>query len=380
MNRSTVLRLRHAWLQVHKWIGLLLAVIIIPLSVSGALLVWDEPVDRVLNPGRYAVSGAPLLEPSAYAVAAQSAVGSGNRIVSLRYPDGQDGPIVAAATKVATAKGSGRPERTNVWLDPADARVLDVASSNVGALRVLHRLHGSLLVPGWGRTVVGVVGVAMFFSCLTGLWLWWPLKGSVVRGLRWRRRNAISANLHHATGFWVLLPLAMLSFTGAWISFPQFFGRFEAAQVKRGGVPDRARAAGAVPLAHTATSVDAALAAALPLAGEGRLATIGWPTDQAGSWTIGFATETGTSEVTVDDASGHAALAPPQRPETTARLMRRLHDGTGMGGLWQALIFLGGLIPAILAVTGIMMWLRARSARVRREKRRKVELTPLPAE
>jgi hypothetical protein len=135
-----------------------------------------------------------------------------------------------------------------------------------------------------------------------------------------------------------------------------------------------------LPLVHTRTSVDATLAAALPLSGEGRLATIGWPTDQAREWTIAFATQTGTSEVTVDAASGRAAPAPPPRPETTARLMRRLHDGTGMGGLWQTLIFLGGIIPAVLAVTGIMMWLRARSARVRRGKRRKIELTALPAE
>jgi uncharacterized iron-regulated membrane protein len=53
--------------------------------------------------------------------------------------------------------------------------------------------------------------------------------------------------------------------------------------------------------------------------------------------------------------------------------MRRIHDGTGMAALWQAIIFLGGLVPAGLAVTGILMWLRARrrgrAMRVRRESR-----------
>ena len=32
--------LRNAWFQVHKWIGLILAILIIPLSLSGAALVW----------------------------------------------------------------------------------------------------------------------------------------------------------------------------------------------------------------------------------------------------------------------------------------------------------------------------------------------------
>jgi uncharacterized iron-regulated membrane protein len=377
MTRSTLLTLRNGWLQVHKWIGLLLAVIIIPLSVSGALLVWDEPVDRLLNPGRYAVSGAPALEPSDYAAAAQSAVGASNAVVSLRYPEGASGPVVATSTSLSPPERGTRPERTNVWLDPADGRVLDVASSNAGALRFLHRLHGSLLVPGSGRTIVGAVGGAMFVSCLTGLWLWWPLKGSIVRGLRWRRRNATSANLHHAMGFWILVPLAMLSFTGAWISFPQFFGRFEASQSKRAAPADRARA---MPLVRTTTSVDAALSAAQPLVAEGRLATIGWPTDQAPQWKIAFATEKGATEIAIDDVTGQVKPPRPPAPETTARLMRRLHDGTGMGAIWQTLIFLGGIVPALLAITGVMMWLRARSARLRREKRSKAELAALPAE
>jgi uncharacterized iron-regulated membrane protein len=380
MARSTVLALRNAWLQVHKWIGLLLAAIIVPLSVSGALLVWDEPVDRLLNPGRYAVSGAPALEASAYALAAQAAVGTNNAVVSLRYPDGANGPMVATSTSLSARDGADRPERTNVWLDPGDGQVLDLASTNAGPLRFIHRLHGSLLVPGAGRTIVGIVGAAMFVSCLTGLWLWWPIKGSVVRGLRWRRRIATSANLHHAMGFWILVPLAMLSFTGAWISFPQLFERFEANQSKRAAVPDRARAARAMPLVRTETSVDAAISAARPIAGGGRLQTIGWPTDRAPQWKIAFATEAGITEIAIDDATGQAKQPRPPAPETTARLMRRLHDGTGMGTIWQTLIFLGGVIPALLAITGIMMWLRARSARLRREKRRKAGLVPLPAE
>jgi hypothetical protein len=45
--------------------------------------------------------------------------------------------------------------------------------------------------------------------------------------------------------------------------------------------------------------------------------------------------------------------------------MRRIHDGTGMGALWQTIIFIGGIIPALLAVTGILMWLHIRRGRSR---------------
>jgi hypothetical protein len=80
---------------------------------------------------------------------------------------------------------------------------------------------------------------------------------------------------------------------------------------------------------------------------------------------VSFDRPGGAAEVTVDDRTGQARPPGPQRPETTARLMRRIHDGTGMGALWQTIIFVGGLVPAILAVTGILMWLNVRRGRRR---------------
>jgi uncharacterized iron-regulated membrane protein len=288
--------------------------------------------------------------------------------------------LVAAAQP--PSPGAARPARTNVWLDPADARVLDMAGSNDGVVRFLHGLHGSLTVPGVGRQIVGWVGVAMSLSCLTGLWLWWPVTGSFRRGFRWKRQNSTSANLHHQMGFWVLLPLAMLSFTGAWISFPQVFGRFEATQPRAGGgAPDRARMMRARPLERTVMTEDVALAAAQAHA-TGPLATIAWPTDLAPEWKIAFARDGGPAEVIVGDANGEVTPPRPPRPETRARLMRRLHDGTGMGLAWQTIIFIGGMIPAALAITGIIMWLRSRGwrAKLRRKRLARSEPIPMPAE
>ena len=145
------------------------------------------------------------------------------------------------------------------------------------------------------------------------------------------------------------------------IDFPAFFGPL-------GGDPagpsraDMLRRMGAAPMAETMLTPDQALAAAKPFA-TGALRSIGWPTVPAAQWTVTFARNGGPAEVKVADSDGSAAAPEPLRPETTARLMRRIHDGTGMGPLWQAIIFLGGLIPAALAVTGVMMWLRGRKVR-----------------
>ena len=380
MAQTTTMRLRGLWLSIHKWIGILLAVLIIPVSLTGSALVWHDWLDETLNPDRYAVSGAPALTPVAYAQAAQAGLAPGEQVMSIRYPEHEGGPVMAVAAR-APQPGATRPVRTNIWLDPANGRVLDTASSDAGLVRVFHVLHGSLMVPGWGRTIVGWVGVFMFVSCLTGIWLWWPVTGSVRRGFRWKRQNSTNANLHHQMGFWILVPLAMLSFTGFWISFPSVFSNFEASQPKGkgGGPPDRARAMRARPLSQTAMTADAALAAAQPHA-TGPLVTVTWPTDQSPEWKIAFARAGGPAEVEIEDSSGEVKPPRPPRPETLARTMRRWHDGTGMGVVWQIVIFVGGIIPAALAVTGIVMWLRSRGWRAKLDAKRKGKLTPQPAE
>jgi uncharacterized iron-regulated membrane protein len=352
MASPNTLRLRKLWFQIHKWIGILLAIVIIPVSLSGSALVWHDWLDETVNPQRHATA-APALSPGAYAAAAQKALSPGERIMTITYPH-HEGPVVVTAAR-PPVEGERRPVRTLLYLDPADARLIDKGTNSEGVVRFLHVLHGSLQVPGVGRQIVGWIGVFMLISSLTGIWLWWPVTGSVRRGFRWRRQPDTNANLHHLFGFWIALPLAMLSFTGVWISFPGLFGPLVGAPAPR---PPQAPAQ---PLAVTALGPDRAVSLATPIA-EGPLASIGWPTDKASEWKIGYRREGGggTAEVQVDDASAKVTPAKPPQPETVARLMRRLHDGTGMGALWQTIIFIGGIIPALLAVTGILMWLRSR--------------------
>ena len=149
MAKTTKKQIRALWLQVHKWIGLLLAVLIIPISLTGSALVWDDWVGAQLTPARYAALGAAELPPSVYASAAAQELAPGERLSSLRFnTDGA--PVVAVAA--SPAKGEGRPRRTSIWLDPRDARVIEKASADGGLLRAFHVIHGSLMVPGgWGR-------------------------------------------------------------------------------------------------------------------------------------------------------------------------------------------------------------------------------------
>jgi len=370
MTATPMSRLRRLWLDVHLWIGVGLLVAIIPLSVSGSALVWHDALDRALAPQRYAVqSPDAVLAPSAYIDAAGAAFGDRAVVNQLRLPQEPGDPVVVTGRVKGPPGAGGRPRTLNAWIDPGSARVLDTADLSQSLTQTLHRLHGTLLIPQVGRKVVGWLGWAMFVSSATGLWLWWPRNGAVLRALRWRRSPSTLFNLHHVIGFWICAPLAVLSLTGVYISFPQtsraLFGVAPPAQ--SGGAQRPGGRFGTPPLARTETSADAAVAAARALA-PGAVVSVATPSQgKRPAWRVQVQPPGGGEPVavSVSDASGKAKLEPARAggPDPLSRWMRRVHDGGDMGLVWQTIIFVGGVAPAVLSLTGVVMWLRRRARR-----------------
>jgi uncharacterized iron-regulated membrane protein len=372
MTTSLAGRLRRLWLDVHLWIGVGLLVVFIPLGVSGSALVWHDGLDKLLHPARYATSGpGPALPPETYAQAAAAAFNGRATLSQVRLPETAGDPVVATGRLTGPPGPGGRPRSLNVWIDPASAKLLDVADSNSGLVRVMHQLHGTLFIPEVGRKVVGWLGWAMFVSTATGLWLWWPRNGAVLRALRWRRGPSTLFNLHHMVGFWICLPLAVLSLTGVYISFPQasraLFGVAEAPARPGGQGMGAGGGRFAPPLPHPQLSLGAAAQAALAANPGAELASISLPTrGKAPAWRVQLRKSGAPVTVQVTDATGELKPdrgGPGGAPDPLSRWMRRLHDGADMGLVWQSVIFLSGAAPAVLSLTGLVMWLRRRSRR-----------------
>ena len=377
-------RWRKLWLDVHLWLGVGLAILIIPLSVTGAALVWHDGLDSLLNPERFRTSGAEVMQPpSAYMTAAEGALAEGARATQIAMPEADGAPVTVRAMQPNPS--SPRPSFFTVYLDPPTASVLDVADFGSSLVGVMHRLHGSFMVPGFGRQLVGWVGVAMFISCLTGIWLWWPRNNKVLKALKWRRVPTVTGNLHYTMGFWVVLPLAMLSFTGAYISFPQtassVYSLFAGAPPQSGGRQGPPRRRFQMPAETTAMSLDEAVDTAKAALPGAALSGASMAAGNPPVWQIDLVENGESRRVSVADGSGivtlpqaseggrNAAARPVDGARSLSMTMRRWHDGQGMGLLWQIVIFAGGVVPAVLAVTGVIMWWRRRRARKAMERR-----------
>ncbi|MDR3511592.1 MAG: PepSY-associated TM helix domain-containing protein [Caulobacteraceae bacterium] len=364
-------RLRGMLRDIHLWIGLCLFLVLAPLGLSGSLLVWDEPLDRAIHPERYRVT-AGALAPSAYVVSAQRAFNGRAIPAQVRMPAGPGEPVIVTGFVPGRARPGERPPSLTAWIDPGAARTLDVGDPR-GELRgVVHRLHGALLAPQYGRTIVGWLGVAMLVSCVSGLVVWWPRNNAFVRALAWRRSPSTLSNLHHAAGFWICVPLAVLSLTGAWIAFPEATRALTSAfQNRPAGPPDDRRRevqAPAAPLGDPRLSVDQAVAAAVQASGGGaRLVSVTLPTRGGRpAWRVQLRPAAGpAATVRVDDATGQARLQPQDGGDPVARFMRRLHEGSDFGPVWRVIVTLAGVAPTVLGVSGVLLWLDRRRARSR---------------
>lgn len=344
---SATRQLRRLWLKVHLWLGLGLALAVIPLAASGAALVWRGELERLLEPQRFSAMRDPtFLPPSTYLDAGRHALGPHALIVQLRYPEHGGDPVIVVSR---TADGGLRA----AWLDPASAALRDVGDPGASLLGRLHDLHGNLMVPEVGRSVVGWLGWAMFASAATGLWLWWPQGGMRLRALRWRRSPSTALNLHHATGFWLCVPLSLVALTGVYIAFPKMAG----------AISPQAEPAGVLVRVAAPVDIDEALAVARRLAApDAQVARIATPAGSAGSWKVMFG---GASPLLVETpvAGGVTKIGPWGAPLT--RTVRSLHDGGGAGLAWRVVLFATGIAPVLLAMTGLTIWLRRQTRKWR---------------
>jgi len=343
--------MRRLWVQVHLWLGLTLGAIGIVIGLSGSFLVYDHEIDAWLNPQRYAVSGSEASRSFAeYAASVRQAVPE-TRIVGIRMPEEGRGPIVV------TARGQGAVFH-RVYVDPPTGKVLEAVAGG-GLIGWVHRFHENLtLREYWGREIVGAVGIAMLISSLSGLYLWWPARGRFKEALGTRKGVVLSRNLHYLLGFYGCLVLALLSFTGIWLAYVDAGRAVVSAFSPLAPRTVEAGAPGGKPIAP-----DAAVSTAQALYPGARVTGLGLPNGERGVYRVNLQDKRGPISVFLEPGSG-AVL---RRTDAGSRsggdrflaVQRGLHGGELLGPA-RVLLFLGGLLPGVLAVTGTMMWLRQR--------------------
>lgn len=365
---SPAAKRRQTWLWVHRWLGIILLIPMAVLGVTGSAQVWPEETEALFNPQREVAATADPADISETHIAnAREALAEYGPIASIQL--GVEGePIVASSAGYADPPfGIGAPGgmARQAYVDPASAEVIDNTDSAGGFMWFMHFIHGLFLIPGIGRQIVGIMGLFLTISAVTGIYVFWPGFKRMFAALKWQKRDGKMLNIHRQSGFLLSIILIVEAISGAWISFPGFFALLVEPGVEQ---PERHRRGGG-PEGTVLEAEDGAWIVALDAATaayDGRPTAISAPTAESGAWTVTLAGDgmdatasvplTG-GEVVVEESPARVGPPPPStRAQAVSSWMRGVHYATIGGIIWQLLVFISGIVMTFLALSGIYIW------------------------
>jgi uncharacterized iron-regulated membrane protein len=213
---------RRALFQVHLWTGLALGLYAVAISVSGSILVyapqlgaWAHPQLREVPAG--ALGGRPAISPSTALERVRTAL-PGRPLLNIQIASEPDRAHVVGLLE--------HREYLVVFVHPATGQVSPPVHGRGAALGWIERLHSNFFSGRPGRVANGIGGLLLVLLAASGIVIWWPGRGQFARALRidwgagWKR---VVFDLHNALGIWLLVPVLVLSVTGAYFTWPQVY-------------------------------------------------------------------------------------------------------------------------------------------------------------
>ena len=380
---------RKLWLSVHLWLGLLLGLFLAVFGITGSILVFYEEIDNVLNADLRIVQ-APVQGESAFhslaeiQSAAVAAMPPQAKLGFVNYPvDATSSYRFSFAIPTAV---TDEKDEWQVHVDPYTAKVQgkhlikkaeDILPS--AFIPFVFRLHFALLSGETGGIIVGIMGVILLFSVLTGLIVWWPLTGNWRRVLSIKRRASVERfnhDLHQTSGFYTFPILFAVLLSGVYMNLPdQFMALVKQLSPGTQGFMDNPHSLpgqGKKPIG---------LAQALSIVQthypEGRVNGMSFPDGETGVYNISISDVPELSwfwserQVIVDQYNG--AILKVQDPSTRSTAGQTfvdwqwpLHSGKAFGWTGRILVFLTGLACPVLFITGLIRWLQKRRAKLHR--------------
>lgn len=384
----------------HRWLSLVLGLVLLAITTSGAILLYRPELQRVIDHGAYATSG------GARTVTFQQAY----EAVEAAHP-AFDGVSVIAANGVLKVANA---DYDSFWtVDPHTGKVLGHIGDTPGWMKFLDNLHECFLscegypgylkvlakeLPGtkwlgyddtnitYGNLVLGVFGLILLYLSLTGIWLWFPRpsKWRSSMSVRWSKgRFARDTDLHKVAGMIAIPSLLLWSITGAgFVMEPIEKAWYAVTPGKQ--LPDVDPGLSAKGKKGPDLGIDRAVAIVAKQYPNDKVVSVDIPAkdDKTAAYNLWLAdgfdpyAETeypGDRGVSVDRHTGKTTTYYGQPGESTSQALwdswnYPAHAGYIVNGWWRLLWLVFGIAPLLLAVTGVSTWLVRRRNNKRRSQ------------
>jgi len=199
---------------MHRWLSLVLGLVLVLVAGSGALLVYQHEIDYALNKDRYQPTPGDVGWKNVKQTVEEAH--PGKHLKTLWWPR-WNVPVYEAL--LVDEDGA----RSMVAVDPGTGSMIEGEDQPIRIMDTVSSFHTTLLSGRVGRWLVIASTVASVLLGATGVYLWWPGIRRFFRGFRIRFRGFYRANfdLHQVSGAVTAPIVLMMSLTGLALAFPE---------------------------------------------------------------------------------------------------------------------------------------------------------------
>ncbi|MEH2413561.1 PepSY-associated TM helix domain-containing protein [Nostoc sp.] len=359
MNRKT---LRSLVFILHRYIGLIVGVLLIIVSLTGSLLVFTPEIDEFLFTRQFG-----HIIPSGQQVSIESVLdtvkGAYSKVPELKVQTIYTPKKPEAPYQLNLEPPEG--ETTEVYVNPYTGAIMGSRVSDRTFTTFTLELHEQLLADEIGTQIMGVAALLLFILSITGIILW-PGWRRLISGFKIKWKNAhpkrVNFDIHKVAGIIAAVFLALTGFTGFYLNFRGFVTPIIYAITLTPNPPSPVSqpiaGSKALSLTQLLQTADAALpdavttAVYLPQSPETTLyVRKKYPQEEATLGRSGVYLDQYTGEVVQLEDALNKSLG-----DKVLDSFIPLHFGT-FGGLPTRILYVFvGLAPLILFVTGFVMW------------------------
>ncbi|UCS95276.1 PepSY domain-containing protein [Echinicola marina] len=400
-------KVRKFFNDVHLWVGLAGALVLIPICLSGTIYVYNTELQEMFSSHLHWIDkedGQNKLAVEDLIRSLSSKVDGNITNVSIPYSDER--------TYQFSVKEEGSRSRfgTTYYMNPYNGEIVgnsEEKNAIAGFMRDMFSLHRWLLLDKieepifeglenrkLGSYISGTATILFTIGLITGIVIWFPQKlKSWKQGLKlklngsWKRANH---DLHNTLAFYSFLFLLIMGLTGPQWSFPWYrtalqktLGTYQASGQRggHGGPPQAMKGNDAeehqaeIPSFLAFEEYIKVVDENLPYDGEYRISI---PQDansklEISKNKVGFFAPAAGDKVSLDikTAGVNDIQIFSDQPfnQRIARSIKALHIGSVYGGFSKLLYFIACLIATSLPITGTLIWINKMKKKPARKKR-----------
>ncbi|NUU01448.1 PepSY-associated TM helix domain-containing protein [Herbaspirillum robiniae] len=226
--------MRALFVIIHRWFGLAAAVFLFIAGATGAVISWDHELDAWLNPQLFHARSADLPgagEPKGGLELANLVEKAEPRLrVTYTLTNEEPGHTMNMMVEPRLDPATGKPyalDYNQIAVDPVTAEIQGrrmwgaVSLSRENLLPFLYKLHYTMHLPDMGGIetgmwLMGIIGIVWALDCFIALYLSFPNWRSWRKSFAFRWRDGghkLNFDLHRSGGVWVWGLLLILAVT-----------------------------------------------------------------------------------------------------------------------------------------------------------------------